>query len=73
MASGTGQPELSRLRDLWQGIYSITILDGTWNAHHIRSGEELDATSLAELRTAIRRDYARRVDIRPGAPERMST
>jgi len=66
-------PELARLRSLWGGIYSITCLDGVWSAYYIRSGEELDAQSLPDLRTLIRHDWARRIEIRPGAPERMST
>jgi hypothetical protein len=66
-------PELVRLRSLWGGIYSITCLDGAWSAYYIRTGEEFDARTLPELRTLIRQDYARRLEIRPGAPERMST
>jgi hypothetical protein len=76
-AGGTGEPdqppELVRLRSLWGGVHSITCLDGTWNAYYVRTAEEFEARSLRELGTKIRQDYARRVDNRPGAPERMST
>jgi hypothetical protein len=65
--------ELVRLRSLWGGIYSITCPDGLWSAFYCRTGEEIATGTLAELRTAIRRDYERRIDTRPGAPERMST
>jgi|HubBroStandDraft_4_1064222.scaffolds.fasta_scaffold06759_2 hypothetical protein len=33
----------------------------------------IDARSLPELRSRIREDHGRRVAIRPGSPERMST
>ena len=73
-ATETGAPaELVRLRALWSGIYSITCPDGVWNAYYCRTGEEIAVGSLAELRTRIRLDYERRVEIRPGSPERMST
>lgn len=76
-ADETGEPglpsELARLRSLWGGVYSITCLDGVWSAYYIRTGEEFDARSLPELRTRIRQDYARRLEIRPGSPEGMST
>jgi hypothetical protein len=65
--------ELVRLKARWDGIYSITCLDGVWSAYFVLTGEEFDAPSLRELRTMIRRDYARRMEIRPGSPERMST
>jgi hypothetical protein len=75
-ANGAGEreqpPELARLRSLWGGMYSVTCLDGIWNAYYIRTGEEFDARSLRQLRTLIRQDYARRVEIAPGSPERMS-
>jgi hypothetical protein len=76
-ASAENQPtqpaELARLRSLWEGMYSITVLDRVWTAYYIRTGEEIDARSPSELRTRIRQDHARRVEIRPGGPERMST
>ena len=65
--------ELVRLKARWDGIYSITCLDGVWSAYFVRTGEEFDAPSLRQLRAMIRRDYARRMEIRPGSPERMST
>jgi hypothetical protein len=65
--------ELARLRKRWEGVYSITCLDGVWSAYYLRTAEEFEAHSLPELRAKIRRDYARRQEIRPGAPERMST
>jgi hypothetical protein len=65
--------ELARLRKRWEGVYSITCLDGVWSAYYLRTAEEFEAGSLPELRAKIRRDYARRQEIRPGAPERMST
>jgi hypothetical protein len=65
--------ELARLRKRWEGVYSITCLDGVWSAYYLRTAEEFEAYSLPELRAKIRRDYARRQEIRPGAPERMST
>jgi hypothetical protein len=64
---------LARLKGSWDGVYSITCLDGVWSAYYIRTGEEFDAASLRELRAKMRRDYARRLEIRPGAPEGMST
>jgi hypothetical protein len=66
-------PELARLRSLWGGIYEITCPDGTWCAFHCGTGEEVASGSLPALRSAIRRDYERRLETRPGAPERMST
>jgi hypothetical protein len=73
-ADRNGQPpELARLRAVWGGMYSITCLDGVWSAYYIRTGEEFGARSLPVLGAMIRRDYGRRVEIRPGAPERMST
>jgi len=72
-AAASQPPELAPLRALWGGIYSITCPDGVWNAYYIRTGEEVAAGSLRELRTRIREDYARRLEIRPGGPERMST
>lgn len=65
--------ELVRLRARWADIYSITCLDGVWNAYYIRTREEFEARSLPQLRTKIREDYARRLENRPGGPERMST
>jgi hypothetical protein len=65
--------ELVRLRSIWNGMYSITCLDGVWSAYYIRTGEEISAPTLRKLRTLIRRDYERRIELRPGAPERMST
>jgi hypothetical protein len=65
--------ELARLKGRWDGVYSITCLDGVWSAYYIRTGEEFDARSLRALRTKIREDYARRLEIAPGSPERMST
>jgi hypothetical protein len=65
--------ELARLKASWDGVYSITCLDGIWSAYYMRTSEEFVAPSLTELRTKIRRDYARRLEIRPGAPEGMST
>jgi hypothetical protein len=69
----TRAAELARLRSLWDGMYSITVLDGVWTAYYIRTGEEIDARSLPQLSSRIRQDHARRAEIRPGAPERMST
>jgi hypothetical protein len=66
-------PELVRLRCQWDGIYSITCMDGTWSAYYLRTAEEFHAPSPRALRAKIRSDYARRLEIRPGAPERMST
>jgi hypothetical protein len=73
--AGDGQlpAELLRLRDRWSGLYSITCQDGTWSAYYLRTAEEFDAKSPRGLDAKIRRDYARRLEIRPGAPERMST
>lgn len=65
--------QLERLKCRWDGVYSITCLDGLWSAYYIRTGDEFDAPSLAELHAKIRDDYARRLEIRPGAPEGMST
>jgi hypothetical protein len=66
-------PELVRLRSRWQGVYSITCLDGTWSAYYLRTAEEIHAGSARALQAKIRSDYQRRLEIRPGAPERMST
>lgn len=66
-------PELARLRRQWDGIYSITCLDGIWSAYYLRTAEEFQAPSARALRAKIRSDYARRLEIRRGAPERMST
>jgi hypothetical protein len=65
--------ELARLKSRWDGVYSITCLDGVWSAYYLRTAEEFEAPSLRELAAMIRRDYARRLEIHPGAPERMST
>jgi hypothetical protein len=70
--AAASQAELGRLKAIWTGIYSITCPDGVWSAYYIRTGEEVAAGSLAQLRARIRRDYERRVEARPGAPERMS-
>jgi hypothetical protein len=67
------ESELVRLKSIWHGMYSITCLDGVWSAYYIRTGEEISAPTLRRLRTLIRRDYERRIELRPGAPERMST
>ena len=67
------ESELVRLKSIWDGIYSITCLDGVWSAYYIRTGEEFGARTLRELRSMLRRDYARRIEMRPGSPERMST
>jgi hypothetical protein len=67
------ESELVRLKSIWNGMYSITCLDGTWSAYYIRTGEEISAPTLRRLRTLIRRDYERRIELRPGSPERMST
>jgi hypothetical protein len=67
------ESELVRLKSIWNGMYSITCLDGIWSAYYIRTGEELFAPTLRTLRTVIRQDYNRRIEMRPGAPERMST
>ncbi|HSZ44427.1 MAG TPA: hypothetical protein VK823_03760 [Streptosporangiaceae bacterium] len=64
---------LARLKGRWDGVYSITCLDGVWSAYYIRTGEEFSARSLSYLRTKIRRDWARRLENAPGSPERMST
>jgi hypothetical protein len=66
-------PELLRLRGRWQGVYSITCLDGVWSAYYLRTAEEIHANSARALQAKIRSDYQRRLEIRPGAPERMST
>jgi hypothetical protein len=66
-------PELARLRDRWRGVYSITCLDGIWSAYYLRTAEEFHAGSARGLQAKIRSDYQRRLEIRPGAPERMST
>lgn len=66
-------PELLRLRRRWQDIYSITCLDGVWSAYYLRTAEEIHANSARALQAKIRSDYQRRLEIRPGAPERMST
>jgi hypothetical protein len=65
--------ELARIKSRWDGVYSITCLDGVWSAYYLRTAEELEARSLRALADKIRRDYARRQDLRPGGPERMST
>lgn len=65
--------ELVRLKSIWGGIYSITCLDGVWSAYYIRTGEEFSAPTLGRLRTMLRKDYERRIELRPGGPERMST
>jgi hypothetical protein len=67
------QAELARLKVRWDGVYSITCLDGMWQAYYVRTAEEFEAPSLRQLAALIRRDYARRLEIRPGSPERMST
>jgi hypothetical protein len=67
------ESELVRLKSIWNGMYSITCLDGVWSAYYIRTGEEISSPTLRGLRTLIRRDYERRIELRPGAPERMST
>lgn len=61
-------PELIRLKSLWDGIYSITCPDRIWSAYYLRTGEEFAARSLPELRTRIRQDYSRRLEVRPGTP-----
>jgi hypothetical protein len=66
-------PELTRLRCRWAGVYSITCLDGVWSAYFLRTAEEMQARSARSLQAKIRADYQRRLEIRPGAPERMST
>lgn len=65
--------ELVRLKSIWGGMYSITCLDGVWSAYYIRTGEEFSAPTLRKLRTMLRQDYERRIELRPGGPERMST
>lgn len=67
------EAELVRLKSIWGGIYSITCLDGVWSAYYIRTGEEFSAPNLSKLRSLLRRDYERRIELRPGSPERMST
>jgi hypothetical protein len=64
---------LIRLRERWSGLYSITCADGIWSAYYLRTAEEFHARSPRSLDAKIRSDYARRLEIRPGAPERMST
>jgi hypothetical protein len=66
-------PELARLRERWRGVYSITCLDGIWSAYYLRTAEEFHSGSARGLQAKIRSDYRRRLEIRPGAPERMST
>jgi hypothetical protein len=66
-------PELARLRRDWGGMYSITLLDGTWTAYFLRTAEEFHAGSARALGAKLRADHARRLEIRPGSPERMST
>ncbi len=66
-------PELARLRARWQGVYSITCLDGVWSAYYLRTAEEFHAGSARALQAKIRSDYQRRLEIRPGGPERMYT
>jgi hypothetical protein len=66
-------PELARLRERWRGVYSITCLDGIWSAYYLRTAEEFHSASARGLQAKIRSDYRRRLEIRPGAPERMST
>jgi hypothetical protein len=70
---GDAEAELVRLKSIWGGIYSITCLDGVWSAYYIRTGEEFSAPNLSKLRSLLRRDYERRIELRPGSPERMST
>jgi hypothetical protein len=65
--------ELVRLKSIWGGMYSITCLDGVWSAYYIRTGEEFSAPTLRRLRTLLRQDYERRIELLPGWPERMST
>jgi hypothetical protein len=65
--------ELERLRRSWCGVYSITCLDGIWSAYYLRTAEEFHAGSARGLQAKIRNDYRRRLEIRPGSPERMST
>jgi hypothetical protein len=66
-------PQLARLRRRWAGVYSITVLDGTWTGYFLRTAEEFHAASARALQAKLRADYARRLEIRPGSPERMST
>jgi hypothetical protein len=65
--------ELASLRERWNGLYSITLLDDVWSAQWIRSGEEIQASTVKALSRLVNRDYQRRLELRPGAPERMST
>lgn len=68
------------LRDLtyhWEDAYSFAVIDDTWTATPAEDpASVLTAESAAELREAVRLDYARR---HPGPrftgylPERMST
>jgi len=67
------EAELVRLKSIWGGLYSITCQDGVWSAYYIRTGEEFEAPTLRKLRTMLRSDYERRIELRPGWPERMST
>ena len=61
----TQRQELVRLKSIWGGIYSITCLDGVWSAYYIRTGEEFSAPNLSKLRSLLRRDYERRIELRP--------
>jgi hypothetical protein len=65
--------ELIGLKNIWGGFYSITCLDGVWSAYFIRTGEEFEAATLRSLGSMIRRDFERRIELRPGSPEGMST
>jgi hypothetical protein len=67
------EADLIRLKSIWGGTYSITCLDGVWSAYFIRTGEELSAPTLRKLRSLLREDFERRIELLPGAPERMST
>ena len=49
-------PELARLRSLWSGMYSITLLDGVWSAYYIRTGDELEIDPAAGRVTILNRD-----------------
>jgi hypothetical protein len=73
LAGPASQADLARLMAVWGGIYTITCPDGVWSAYYIRTGEKVAAGSLRELQSRIRLDYERRLELRPGAPERMST
>lgn len=72
-AMSDAESELVRLKSIWGGVYSITCTDGVWSAYYIRTGVEFEARTLRELRGMLRRDYERRIEMRPGSPERMST